>query len=86
MHGEAYGVALVACGDRDGRSIAVLYCVDNEIRQDLGYPVGVPLAAQVPAAVQPDDRRTLTRTDLDHSLLAHLVKIGRPSLERNRWS
>jgi hypothetical protein len=55
MDGEHHGVAVSMRGERDRRSAAVLYRVANEIRYDLGQPVGVPLATQVPAGLQAHD-------------------------------
>src|SRR6476660_2745206 len=73
MEAERHGVAVSVRGDRDGRSLAVLYPVANQIRYELGQPVAIPLASQVSVRLQPHDCPRLTGTDLNHRLLAHLL-------------
>ena len=70
-------------GEGDGRASAMLYRVADQIRHHLGEAVGVPFAAQIPAGFQSHDGVRLAGTDLDHRLLAHLLKIGAASVQRN---
>jgi hypothetical protein len=46
-------------------------------------PVGLPRAFQVAVRLQPHDHFRLTGTDHNHRLLADLLNIGDPSLDRH---
>ena len=68
MDGERHGVAVAVRGKRDRRSAAVLYRVANQIRYELGQPVGVSFALQVSVGLQPHDCLRLTGSNRSDSI------------------
>ena len=83
MDGEGDGLPVFAPRENNGRAFAMLYRVPDEVRHHLGEAVGVPLAAQIPGGLKSHDGVGLAGTNLDQRLLAHLLKIGRASIQRN---
>ena len=61
MDDERHRLPISVRGEGDGRASAMLYRVADQVRHDLGEPVGIPFAAQVPGWPQIARRRQVGR-------------------------